>query len=267
MAKTKGKVQKEPSARRRDAQQQEEAVPTGPKLGKRKRRDVSVSEIISSEDALPIIQAKKSKQAEQPSTLTDSSDIPAKEGSAAAPGLAPEISSDLRISHTVVPSSINSGTQIQKKVKQVLEVLGGGEVEADASIKPSVIMLYAKASAASKMITIAEIAKRELSKDGGHWYQYNSVEALMETGPRQSSETTKDAHPPRTKESQEGEGEENEAPDTTFETMKTPFERAIEGKSKVRAVPLMRIYLSKRRVESLRKSTSEQTNASIAGLK
>ncbi|KAG4430816.1 hypothetical protein IFR05_013693, partial [Cadophora sp. M221] len=48
-----------------------------------------------------------------------------------------------------------------------------------------------------------------------------------------------------------------------FEVMKTPFERALEseGKSKVRAMPVMSMYLSRVRIEGLRKAYGEQTNA------
>jgi hypothetical protein len=35
--------------------------------------------------------------------------------------------------------------------------------------------------------------------------------------------------------------------------MKTPFERAIEGRPKIRSVPVMTLYLSSVRVDSLRK--------------
>ena len=50
------------------------------------------------------------------------------------------------------------------------------------------------------------------------------------------------------------EDSESDAEDAAaFETMKTPFERSIEGKPKVRAVPHMTIYLSRVRIDSLRK--------------
>lgn len=44
-----------------------------------------------------------------------------------------------------------------------------------------------------------------------------------------------------------------DAEDTAaFETMKTPLERAVEGKPKIRAVPVMTIYLSRVRVDALK---------------
>jgi len=47
----------------------------------------------------------------------------------------------------------------------------------------------------------------------------------------------------------------------TFETMKTPLERAIEERPKVRALPIMTIYLSRVRIERLKVAYGEQTNA------
>ncbi|TVY33503.1 hypothetical protein LOCC1_G006649, partial [Lachnellula occidentalis] len=60
--------------------------------------------------------------------------------------------------------------------------------------------------------------------------------------------------------------EDEEEEEESFETMKTPFERAIEGKSKVRAVPGMTTYLSRVRIERLGKKYGEQTNALETGL-
>jgi hypothetical protein len=46
-----------------------------------------------------------------------------------------------------------------------------------------------------------------------------------------------------------------------FETMKTRIERMVDGTDKVRAVPVMTVYLSRVRVEKLRGLFGEQTNA------
>jgi len=43
--------------------------------------------------------------------------------------------------------------------------------------------------------------------------------------------------------------------------MKTPFERSIEGRPKIRAIPVIVIYLSRVRIEALKKIHGEQTNA------
>lgn len=56
-----------------------------------------------------------------------------------------------------------------------------------------------------------------------------------------------------------GDGEEEEE-DDGFEAMKTPFERSIEGRVKVRAVPVLTIWLSAGRVEALKRRYGEQSN-------
>lgn len=90
---------------------------------------------------------------------------------------------------------------------------------------------------ASKLITVVEIAKREIAGGGGKWYQYNVVERSLEERERESG----------------GEAVEEDGEEESFETMKTPFERAIEGTKVVRAVPGMTTYLARVRIEGLRK--------------
>jgi len=133
-------------------------------------------------------------------------------------------------------------------------------------------MLHSKAKAASKMISIAEIAKREISKDGGKWFQNSKVDQIMRE--QKQSESTKGTENGNGKGNGKGKGREDGdeemgdqgefdrmgSDEEAFETMKTPFERAIEGKTKVQAVPVMAIYLSRMRIESLRKEYGEQTN-------
>lgn len=108
-------------------------------------------------------------------------------------------------------------------------------------------MLHSKAKLASKLITVVEIAKREIAAGGGKWFQYNVVDTIMEKKEKKVSGERKDDG-----EGEDGEGEEEE--EEGFETMKTPFERAIEGKAKLRAVPTMTTYLSRVRIEGLRKA-------------
>lgn len=51
----------------------------------------------------------------------------------------------------------------------------------------------------------------------------------------------------------EEEGQDGEEGDR-FEVMKTPFERSIEGKVKIREAPVMTLYISRVRVDSLRRA-------------
>lgn len=107
-------------------------------------------------------------------------------------------------------------------------------------------MLHSKAKVASKLITVVEIAKREIAASGGKWFQYNVVGTVMEEKKEKKASG-------QSKDDVEGEKEGSDE-EEGFETMKTPFERAIEGKAKVRAVSTMTTYLSRLRIEGLRKT-------------
>jgi hypothetical protein len=144
-------------------------------------------------------------------------------------------SADLASTHDISYISIISSSQIEKKVTAVLNHLS----PPTSAAKPAVVILHSKAKVASKLISVVEIAKREIAGGGGKWFQYNVVEGGLEERERV--------------EEKEVEGEEDEEEEESFEIMKTPFERAIEGTPKVRAVPGMTTYLSRVRIDGLRK--------------
>ncbi|KAH6674479.1 hypothetical protein B0J14DRAFT_653775 [Halenospora varia] len=171
---------------------------------------------------------------------------------------------DLAKTHDVLSTSINSGVKIEKKVTSVLTHLS--TYPAIPPAKPGVVMLYSKDKAAAKMISIVEIAKREIASKGGKWFQYNIIEQTIEL---KKEEVEK--RPSKNTENREEEGKDSMDVDPTpgmeseddeegFETMKTPFERAIEGKPKIRAVPTMTIYLSRIPIDILKKEYGEHTN-------
>lgn len=144
---------------------------------------------------------------------------------------------------------IISSSHIQQKVSRVLELLSVKQKEKGKE-RPSVVMLHAKAACACKMISIAEIAKREVGKEGGKWFEYCVVGGVVverKEGVGKSS-SERDG-----REDGDGDGGTEEE-STAFETMRTPFERANEGRAKMRAVPVMSIYLSRVRIDALRKA-------------
>ena len=171
----------------------------------------------------------------------------------AAPSNSPLRTSD---SYDATSISIISSSHIQQKVSRVLDVLGGYE---KGKMKvPQVVMMRAKAPCAAKMISIAEIAKREISKEGGKWFQYNKIEGVMaevkkvDKGKEKGGEDENEGlNGDRAEGDEEAKSEEET---TAFETMKTPFERANEGVPMVRAVPVMTLYLSRVRIDGLRKA-------------
>ncbi|RDW61049.1 hypothetical protein BP6252_12432 [Coleophoma cylindrospora] len=205
----------------------------------------------------------RKKQKTSNSLITTSADsTPA--GSAAksnepAPSIA--IPSAVSSTHEVTTMSIGSNSHIQQKVTRILDFLCK---EIEPSAQQKAVMLYAKGPTVSKMISIVEIAKREIGQVG-QWYQYNLVESKLSDQPKtqgnQDGQSAEDQH------MDEGASEDEEEGSAAFEKMKTPFERAIEGRDKVRAVPTMRIFVSRTRIESLKKSSGEQSNTPVKNSK
>jgi hypothetical protein len=163
-----------------------------------------------------------------------------------------QVLTGLENTHDVTTMSIISSSHIQQKVTRALDILS--EYPAVPPAKPKVVTLYSKAAVTSKMITIAEIVKREIAKAGGKWYQYNKLNKVVEEkvekagSARTEKSTGEDVS--MAENGDDGAGQESEE---EFETMKTPFERAIEGKPKLRAIPVMTVYLSRVRIDTLRK--------------
>lgn len=151
----------------------------------------------------------------------------------------------LKTTYDVTDMSIISSAKIEAKVTRVLETLAKFSfMPVVPPCKPNIIYLHAKAPCASKLVSILEIAKRTIAEKKGKWYQYTQLGEVKEE--RQREVTNGDAMMI----------DDDTTADTTdfrFETMKTPFERATEGRPKIRAVPFLGVYLSRVRVESLKK--------------
>jgi len=84
----------------------------------------------------------------------------------------------------VVPNS-----KIQDKVRRVLSLLtlDKNEERQEHNIadtkknRPIIVALISRASGTNKCISVGEIAKRELQKDGGQWWQYTGSWSRLET--------------------------------------------------------------------------------------
>ena len=149
--------------------------------------------------------------------------------------------------------SIITSSSIQKKVTRAVDAITGRAPEKNAVV----VELRAKGPATSKMITVVEIAKRQIGQKGGKWFQYNKVEQVLAERKEEGKNAEgiakgKQARKGGNRTEQDDEDERSGEED--FETMKTPFERAHEGTAKVRAVPIMTIYLTHSRIEELRKA-------------
>lgn len=148
--------------------------------------------------------------------------------------------------------SIITASSIQKKVTRAVDAIMGRTPE-----KNAVVELRAKGPATSKMITVVEIAKRQIGQKGEKWFQYNKVEQVLAERKEGGKNAEKKEMGTKTKKDEnptEQDGEDEQSGEEDFETMKTPFERAHEGTVKVRAVPVMTIYLTHTRIEELRKA-------------
>ncbi|RYP49368.1 hypothetical protein DL768_004928 [Monosporascus sp. mg162] len=162
--------------------------------------------------------------------------------------------------------SVLSSSKIQKRVSAVLQHIGTTRSSKAimSTAKPRISILRARAADAGKLITIAEIAKRELEDRGGEsaerrWFQYIALgEEIKEKQRGEGKTIVADTVLGGLAADEEGDGSGD------FETMKTPFERAIEGRPFVRGTAIMSLFLSRISVDELKKRYGEQTNASPA---
>ncbi|MCJ1404311.1 hypothetical protein MMC11_007536 [Xylographa trunciseda] len=184
--------------------------------------------------------------------------------------------------------SINSSSKITQKVRSLRAHLEKFSF-ADLKAKPGVVALHAKANTASKMISIVEIVKREVEKEGGRLYQYSalasSLEALKEKKPRTENDGKSSAANGKTlaewQAAQDARVEVSSQPaandvemdddkveeEESFETM---TEKKANGQLKlqtsgerkiVRAIPMMTIYLSRVPISEFKQLYGEQAVA------
>ena len=169
--------------------------------------------------------------------------------------------------------SIISSSKIEQKVRNLLLRLEKFSF-ADINAKPGVVALHAKASVATKLISIVEIAKKRIMKGGGKWWQYSrlhgEITELKEKREKVKSEGStllewekKQATEMGAK-SSKSDGEnvdltmdvddalKEDEEEAAFETMnekkqttEVAFSSDKEPRRKIRAVPIMTIYMSR----------------------
>ncbi|KAK8045062.1 hypothetical protein PG993_005086 [Apiospora rasikravindrae] len=187
--------------------------------------------------------------------------------------------------YDVQTHSVISSSKIQKKVTSVLRHL---QPAPSTKERPRISVLRARAADAGKLISIAEIAKREMLKSGQdgtkRWYQYIALGAETKDVEREKGRSPsgrgegktvieetilaqrqdpgeKEMTDDEQQQGREKEQDENyDEDDDDFEQMKTPFERAIEGMPKIRAVPVMSLFLSSIPIDELRRQYGEQAS-------
>ncbi|RYP64856.1 hypothetical protein DL771_008571 [Monosporascus sp. 5C6A] len=160
--------------------------------------------------------------------------------------------------------NVLSSSKIQKRVSAVLQHIGprGSSKAITSTTKPRISILRARAADAGKLITIAEIAKRELEERGGEraerrWFQYIALgEEIKEKQRGEGKTIVEETVLGGLAADEEGDGSGD------FETMKTPLERAIMGRPLVRGTAIMSLFLSRISVDELKRRYGEQTNTS-----
>ncbi|TRX95818.1 hypothetical protein FHL15_003372 [Xylaria flabelliformis] len=175
--------------------------------------------------------------------------------------------------------SVISSSKIQQRVTAMLRHLtpptqsSPTEPPPDTTTsKTRVSILRAKAADAGKLVSIAEIAKREIEEEqaagndvtdeadqgrkAGRWFQYIALGEELLQKPRNEGSTIIEETVLGGPNTNRG----NRDDDDEFEVMKTPFERAIEGRPLARGVPVMSLFLSRSPIEELKKRYGEQTN-------
>ncbi len=186
--------------------------------------------------------------------------------------------------------SIISSSKMQVKVRTLLDCVSKFSF-ADLKSNPGVAVLHAKAAVANKLVGIVEIAKEQIEKEKGNWWQYSKVEGQMiEVKPKQlrragGGKTLKEWHEEKSrgvdqdveradggensgvkrrlsKEDGKDDGnddvEENGKVDgdddeeDEFETMRKPERASDEGQKKIRNIPIMTVYFARVSVPDLK---------------
>lgn len=143
--------------------------------------------------------------------------------------MTPFSDTSLTLTHNLVKISVLSSSKIEARTATVISRLN-----AKAEGKPVLLALTAKARTASKLISIVEIAKRELNIP---YYQYTVLTSETIEIPHESAQKT-------SCEPDEGDGEDA----TAFQTMGAPMTAR-----KIRSVPVLTIYLSRHEAKVLAK--------------
>ncbi|KAL8853198.1 MAG: hypothetical protein Q9221_001932 [Calogaya cf. arnoldii] len=232
----------------------------------------------NSGSAIPSTSSTEPSSTQGPAPSTNSSQT---DSAPSLPSIPTKIQ-HLQGQYDISTMSIISSSKIRHKVQNLI-----ARVEkfsfANFEAKPGVVVLQGKAASASKMISVVEIVKAEIGKRGGKWYQYSELDSqLLEFTEKQrkqpqdgriladvaSGPSNGRAGPQRTDTEVDveddlmiGEGHDSNG-EEAFETLQTQSVGAeVEGKSKVRATPIMTIYFACVPVPGLKVLFGEQTNA------
>lgn len=177
----------------------------------------------------------------------------------------------LKVKYILHTHSITSSSKMHTKVVSVLSQLTN---EASAAVdhtdapkraeRATIVALSARSKAATKLVSVVEVVKRELDGRGLGWWQYSGVHGVLdEMGGKDGSgaDSAGLRGKKRTRESEgESEGEED-GEEEVFEKMRVPGE---EERQKVRQIPVITIYMSRTPVPELRRRFGEQASTAAS---
>lgn len=112
-------------------------------------------------------------------------------------------------------------------------------------------MVHARANDANKMVTVMEIAKRQMNQAGQPWYQYNRVYEVADgRGSRENVPTGRKADQTVIEntvlEGGDADEDDEDDEDDAFEPVETAFERAVLDKpAEESKTTYMSIFLSR----------------------
>lgn len=236
-------------------------------------------EQVASKFAKPTV-PELQKPKEQTAPLLTTTAATATALSSPTPAVLPQHLAHLSTKYSLASMSITSNSKMQQKVRRLLAHLSRFSF-ADVNARPGVVALHARAAAAGKMVGVVEIVKREVEGERGRWFQYSRVAGSVEEvkarrkGRKEGAMGEKDEEwrgKGRTVgEGQRMEEDEKSRRDESGDTVKgketwvhadgdeemvdlqdedeaafeTMAPKSIAERPKVRAVPIMTIYMSR----------------------
>ena len=171
-------------------------------------------------------------------------------------GILPPELYHLQSKYEFTSMSIISSSKIELKVRNLQRRLEKFSF-ADIKAKPQVVALHANAPVVSKMVTVIQIVKKNIEKEKGKWWQYSKLQGQimeLEETPKKGNGGDKTLREWQRVQAAAGglvsatanvedEGVEAGDGDPAFEMMDSK-DQGIETRKKVRAVPVMTIYMS-----------------------
>ncbi|KAK6435956.1 hypothetical protein LTR95_007856 [Oleoguttula sp. CCFEE 5521] len=151
----------------------------------------------------------------------------------------------LESKYAIARMRIRSGTQVSTRTAQVISKLASPTPD---DLSPALVVLQASNRDANKLITVTEIAKRDLLSNGIQVFQYTALSSQMieiERKPAPKPPTATGAG-----------GEEGEVSDDAFQTIGETDIKVLGPKT--RAVPVLTVYLASRPVRELKVEFGEQ---------